>query len=74
LVSANSRGEITPLYLSDFQDENGKIQPRLVDVNSEFANLCFQNLHYIEETDYEAAKKYVKNPSEYDFKKILKEI
>lgn len=73
LVSANSRGEITPLYLSDLQDENGKIQPRLVDVNSEFANLCFQNLHYIEETDYEAAKKYVKNPSEYDFKKILKE-
>lgn len=74
LVSANSRGEITPLYLSDLQDENGKIQPRLVDVHSEFANLCFQNLHYIEETDYEAAKKYVKNPSEYDFKKILKEI
>lgn len=74
LVSANSRGEITPLYLSDLQDENGKIQPRLVDVHSEFANLCFQNLQYIEETDYEAAKKYVKNPSEYDFKKILKEI
>ncbi|NEW80115.1 MAG: 6-phosphofructokinase [Gelidibacter sp.] len=74
LVSANSRGEITPLYLSDLQDENGKIQPRLVDVHSEFANLCFQNLHYIQETDYEAAMKYVKNPSEYDFKKILKEI
>jgi 6-phosphofructokinase 1 len=74
LVSANSRGEITPLYLSDLQDENGKIQPRLVDVQSEFANLCFQNLHYIEEADYESAKKYVKNPSEYDFKKILKEI
>jgi len=73
LVSANSRGEITPLYLSDLEDENGKIQPRLVDVHSEFANLCFQNLHYIEETDYEAAMKYVKNPSEYDFKKILKE-
>ncbi len=71
LVSANSRGEISPMYLSDLQDENGKIQPRLVDVNSEFAQLCFQNLHYIEAVDYEAAKKYVSNPEDYDFYKIL---
>jgi len=71
LVSANSRGEITPLYLSDLQDKQGKIQPRLVDIDSEFSKLCFQNLHYLDESDYEAAKKYLKNPSEYDFKKIL---
>lgn len=73
LVSANSRGDITPLYLSDFQDEEGRIPPRLVDVNSEFAKLCFQNLHYIEETDYEAAKRYLKDPEKYDFNKILVE-
>jgi 6-phosphofructokinase 1 len=73
LVSANSRGDITPLYLSDLQDEQGKIQPRLVDIDSEFAKLCFQNLHYLDESDYEAAKKYLTNPSEYDFKKILNE-
>lgn len=71
LVSANSRGEIAPLYLSEFQDENGRIPPRLVDVNSEFAKLCFQNLHYIEEADYEAAKRYLKDPEKYDFNKIL---
>jgi 6-phosphofructokinase 1 len=73
LVSANSRGEITPLYLADLQDENGKIQPRLVDINSEFSKLCFQNLYYLGEDDYEAAKNYLKNPAEYDFKKILTE-
>jgi 6-phosphofructokinase 1 len=73
LVSANSRGEITPLYLADLQDENGKIQPRLVDINSEFAKLCFQNLYYLDENDYEAAKDYLKDPAEYDFKKILTE-
>ena len=73
LVSANSRGEITPLYLSDFQDSEGRIPPRLVDVNSEFAKLCFQNLHYIEEADYEAAKRYLKDPEKYDFNKILVE-
>ncbi len=71
LVSANSRGEILPLYLTDLQDENGKIQPRLVDVDSEFAHLCFQNLHFIEARDYDTAKQYVSDPSEYDFKKIL---
>ena len=71
LVSANSRGEITPLYLSDLQDEQGKIQPRLVDIDSEFSRLCFQNLHYLDESDYEAAKKYLENPLEYDFNKIL---
>ena len=71
LVSANSRGEITPLYLSDLEDEQGKIQPRLVDIDSEFAKLCFQNLHYLDESDYQAAKIYLTNLSEFDFKKIL---
>jgi 6-phosphofructokinase 1 len=71
IVSANSKGEIAPLYLSDLKGEDGKISPRLVDVNSEFAQLCFQNLHYIQESDYEAAKQYLDNPEDYDFNKIL---
>ena len=71
MVTANSRGEITPLFLTEIQDENGKIPPRLVDIESEFAHLCFQNLDYIKEKDYEAAKKFIKNPSAYDFKKIV---
>ncbi len=73
LVSANSRGEITPLYLSDLQDEEGKIKPRLVDINSEFTQLVFQNLHYITNNDYELAMDYVDNPVAYDFNKILNE-
>jgi 6-phosphofructokinase len=73
LVSANSRGEILPLYLTDLQDKEGKIKPRLVDIDSEFAHLCFQNLHFIEAKDYDATKQYVSNPSDYDFKKILTE-
>jgi ATP-dependent phosphofructokinase / diphosphate-dependent phosphofructokinase len=71
LVSANSRGEILPLYLTVLQDSDGKIKPRLVDIDSEFAHLCFQNLHYIEEGDYVRAKQYVSNPLAYDFKKTL---
>ncbi|WP_240665705.1 hypothetical protein [Lutibacter sp. HS1-25] len=56
IVSANSRGDITPLYLKDFQDENGKVQPRLVDIESDMAQLFINNLIYIREKDYESAK------------------
>lgn len=73
LVSANSRGDILPLYLTDLQDKDGKIQPRLVDIDSEFAHLCFQNLHYIKESDYKDLGDYNINPIAYDFDKILKE-
>ena len=71
IVSANSKGDITPLFLKDFEDENGKIPPRLVDINSDMAQLFINNLFYIKEKDYEKAKKYISNPEVYDFKKIL---
>ena len=73
IVTANSRGEVTPLFLKDLQDDNGKIAPRLVDIDSEFVRLCFQNLHHLEEPDYDRAKAYLKNPEDYDFNKILTE-
>ncbi|QXP65089.1 6-phosphofructokinase [Polaribacter sp. HaHaR_3_91] len=71
IVSANSNGDISPLYLKDFEDEKGKIPPRLVDINSDMAQLFIQNLFFLKEKDYENAKKYVTNPEAYDFKKIL---
>ena len=42
-----------------------------MEVDSEFARLFFQNMHYIEESDYEAAKAYLPDPESYDFNKIL---
>lgn len=71
IVSANSRGDISPLFLKDFEDENGKIPPRLVDINSDMVQLFINNLFFIQEHDYEKAIKYLPNPMEYDFKKIL---
>jgi 6-phosphofructokinase 1 len=65
-------GNISPLYLKDVEDENGKVKPRLVNINSEAVQVIFKsNLHYITKEDYRAAKKYVKNPESYDFNKIL---
>lgn len=71
IVSANSRGDISPLFLKDFEDKKGKIPPRLVDINSDMAKLFLKNLFYIEESDYAKAKKYLRHPEEYDFNKIL---
>ncbi|MBT9187813.1 6-phosphofructokinase [Zobellia russellii] len=74
IVTANSKGEVTPLFLEDLQGKDGKIAPRLVDIDSEFARLCFQNMHFIEEADYEAAKAYLPDPERYDFNKILAQL
>jgi len=72
MVTVSLDGSIAPLYLKDVEDENGKVKPRLVNVESDHVQLIFRNnLHYITKADYPAAKKYVKDPSEFDFMKIL---
>ncbi|MFY0606579.1 MAG: 6-phosphofructokinase [Cyclobacteriaceae bacterium] len=71
IVTTNSRGDISPMYLSQFEDTNGKIPPRLVDMDSELAKLSLENLHYITADDYKEAKKYLAEPEKYDFYNIL---
>ncbi len=71
IVTTNSRGDISPMYLSDMEDENGKIPPRLVDMESQLTKLSFENLQYLTSVDYEEAKQYLSNPEDYDFNKIL---
>ena len=72
MVTLSHEGEISPLYLKDVEDEQGKIKPRLVNINLEKAQLVFKyNLHYLTEDDYEAAKQYLPDPEHYDFNKIL---
>ncbi|HEY9123146.1 MAG TPA: 6-phosphofructokinase [Bacteroidales bacterium] len=72
MVTVDHVNNITPLYLKDVSDEKGKVIPRLVNIDSSRVQMVFEsNLHYIAPEDYEAAKKFVKNPEEFDFKKIL---
>ncbi|MCK9451760.1 MAG: 6-phosphofructokinase [Bacteroidales bacterium] len=72
MVTSNPTGDASPLYLKDVADEFGKVKPRLVKMDGEKAKMVFYNgLQYLSEEDYEAAKKYLENPEEYDFKKIL---
>lgn len=72
MTTIDRGGEVSPLYLKDVEDENGKVRPRLVNVDTENVQLIFRNnLHFITKEDYRAAKKYVKDPEEFDFYKIL---
>jgi len=72
MVTADQKGDIKPLYLKDVEDENGKVKPRLVNIDSEKARMVYSfNHQYIMEEDYEAASKIIENPAEFDFYKIL---
>lgn len=73
MITIDRGGNISPLHLKDVEDGQGKVKPRLVNMDSEQVQVIFKNnLHYITKEDYRSAKKYVKNPEEYDFLKILK--
>ena len=72
MVTVDHLGVIKPLYLKDVEDKNGKVKPRLVNMDSEKVKIVYEhNLQYIIERDYEAAREYLQNPEAYDFKKIL---
>ena len=50
----------------------GKIPPRQVNVETNKVQSYINDImDYITPADYEAAKKYLPNPDEYDFKTIL---
>ena len=72
MVTADHTGNISPLFLKDVQDENEKIKPRLVNIESERAKLIFEDgIQYIGPGSYEEARKYVSNPEYYDLRRIL---
>lgn len=73
MVYLDLNGNIKSLFLKDMQDpQTGKIPPRGVNIHTDKVQQIFNNLmHYITPEDYEAAKQYVANPEEYDFRKIL---
>lgn len=72
MVTSDPKGDIAPLYLKDVEDEHGKVRPRLVDVGNQKSQLVFRNnMHFIQEKDYEEARQFVNNPEQFDFYKIL---
>jgi len=72
MVTSDPVGDIHPLYLKDVADEKGKVKPRLVNINSQKVMMVYNhNMQFIAADDYEVARKYVQDPENYDFRKIL---
>ncbi|MCI2081689.1 MAG: 6-phosphofructokinase [Bacteroidales bacterium] len=73
MVYVDQMGEVRPLYLKDLQDPvTGKILPRVVDIDGDMAQGIYKYLvHYLTPSDYGAAKKWIPDPENYDFYKIL---
>ena len=71
IVSTTRNAEIVPIFLKDVEDENGKIPPRLVDINTEFSQMVMSDMHVLTERDYEKAKPYISIPEAYDFYRLL---
>jgi ATP-dependent phosphofructokinase / diphosphate-dependent phosphofructokinase len=73
MVTLNKDQHIVPLFLKDLEDpKTGKIKPRLLNMQSDRVKQYFGNIaHYITKADYEAAKKLVAKPEDFDFDKIL---
>jgi len=72
MVTSDHIGEIRPLFLKDVTNEQGKVMPRLVNMDGPKTKLVFENgLQFLTKSEYELAGKFVTNPSEFDFKRIL---
>jgi 6-phosphofructokinase 1 len=73
MVFMNNEGFVSPLYLKDLEDPfTHKIPPRLVNLACDKVQAVIDHiLNYITPDDYEAARAYVANPEEFDFRKIL---
>jgi len=72
MVTVDNEGKVSPLFLEDVADENGKVKPRLVNLKSDKAQMVFNDgLQYITPGDYEEARKFVDNPEDFDFREIL---
>lgn len=72
VVTANTNGEIRPLYLKDVEDKHGKVKTRMVNMNAHESKMVFHDsIQFLTADDVKAAKKYLKDPEEYVFYNIL---
>ncbi len=72
MVTSDPTGDIFPLFLKDVEDGHGKVRTRMVTMESQKAKMVFyQSIQYLTSDDMEAASKYLKDPEEFDFMKIL---
>lgn len=72
MVTSDPTGDIAPLFLRDVEDKFGKVKTRMVTMDCQKSRMVFDDsLHYLTSKDMDEASKFLKDPEEYDFRKIL---
>ncbi len=72
MVSLDEHGNVIPIYLKDVEDENGKIRPRLVNIDKEEVQYTLrESMYYLTKEDMADAKSYIPDAEEYIFSKIM---
>ena len=72
MVLVDNLGDVSPLYLDKVKGPDGKVKPRLLNMDSQKVRTVFDNgLQYIGEEDYDEVASLVHNPELFDFRKIL---
>ncbi|MEO1517862.1 MAG: 6-phosphofructokinase [Bacteroidota bacterium] len=71
IVATTRDAQTSPIFMKDIEDENGKIPPRLVDINTEFSRMVLSDLHVLTKRDYEKAKSWIPIPEAFDFYRLL---
>jgi len=74
MVSQLRDSTIAPLFLKDHTDSNGKVIPRMVNINNEDFKCTMRNsFDYIKEADYASIKELTNTQALFDFDKIMAE-
>ncbi len=72
VVTCDPKGDISPLFLKDVEDKNGKVRTRMVNMDTQKSKMVFfDSIQYLNKDDMKEAKKYLKNPEEFMFERIL---
>ena len=73
MVSISNNGDFVALNLEELENmRSGKLRVRLLDFESEVVRETYDYIfHYLTTDDYDAAKKYLPHPEEYDFNNII---
>ncbi len=72
MVMTTHTGQIKPLFLNEVTGKDGKVKPRLLNIESDKVKMILNHgIQYLEEADYDDAEQYLSNPEEFDFRKIL---
>lgn len=74
MVAVDTDQRVVPVYLSDVEDEDGRIRTRLVNMNREEVRHTFRDMtYYLNAEDRAAAAAYLSSPEEYEWAGIMGE-